>query len=72
MNKSLIHVDISNNGIDWTEMEIIGEGLKNNHTILGIHVNGNKAQVDSKGFIIPKSQLTSSTNVYSKNILDTS
>jgi hypothetical protein len=32
-------------------MEIIGEGLKSNHTIYGIHVKGNNAQVDSNGFI---------------------
>lgn len=46
-NKSLIHVDISNNGIQWPEMEVIGEGLRTNHTLLGIHVNGNDAHVDS-------------------------
>lgn len=27
----------------------IGEGLKKNHTILGIHLIGNKGKVDSKG-----------------------
>ena len=37
-------------------MEIIGEGLNFNHTILGIHVKGNDAYVDSQGFIRPFSK----------------
>lgn len=50
-NMALMHVDISHNDLQWPEMEVIGEGLKDNHTILGIHVRGNEAQVDSRGFI---------------------
>ena len=42
-NDTLIHVDISNNNLSWPEMEIIGEGLRKNHTILGLHVKGNMA-----------------------------
>ena len=34
-------------------MQIIGEGLKNNYTILGFHVKGNQAEIDSQGFIVP-------------------
>ena len=32
-------------------MSIISEGLKENHTIYGMHVIGNEAQVNSQGFI---------------------
>ena len=32
---------------------IIGEGLKENHTILGIHMLGNEAITDAQGFVIP-------------------
>ena len=46
-NKSLVHVDISHNKVPKIDMEIIGEGLKENHTILGIHVNGNSGHVDN-------------------------
>lgn len=42
-----MHVDISHNMLKQLEMEIIGEGLNFNHTILGIHVKGNDAYVDS-------------------------
>lgn len=32
-------------------MDVIAGGLSYNHTILGLHVKGNEAQVDSCGFI---------------------
>ena len=47
VNKTLIHVDISHSNLNWTQMEIIGEGLKKNHTILGIHVKGNQAEINA-------------------------
>jgi len=50
-NESLVHVDISHNSLRWEQMEIIGEGLRTNHTIMGLHVKGNQAEVDSLGFI---------------------
>jgi hypothetical protein len=46
-NKSLIHVDISNNKIDLNDCEIIAEGLKVNHSILGLHFRGNAGYVDN-------------------------
>lgn len=48
-----MHLDIRHNNIKWNEMEIMAEGLKSNHSILGIHVKGNEAWVDSWGFIRP-------------------
>jgi hypothetical protein len=32
-------------------MKVIAEGLKQNHTILGIHLKGNEAEVDPNGFL---------------------
>lgn len=46
-NKSLIHVDISNNKIELNDCEIISEGLKQNHSILGLHFRGNAGYVDN-------------------------
>lgn len=37
INKSLVHVDMSHNHIKEIDCEIIGEGLKSNHNILGLH-----------------------------------
>lgn len=36
-NKSLIHVDMSHNHIKELDCEIIAEGLKSNHNVLGLH-----------------------------------
>jgi hypothetical protein len=33
---------------------MMGEGLKVNHTILGIHLMGNEARVDELGFVTPE------------------
>lgn len=48
-NKSIIHLDISHCNFSLTDIEIISEGLLKNHTILGIHMIGNKATIDNKG-----------------------
>lgn len=53
INQYLQHVDISNNYLSSKECQIIGEGLKDNHTIFGIHVQGNDCNVDAKGYLIP-------------------
>ena len=53
LNKSLLHVDMSYNNIEADDVEIIAEGLKSNHSILGIHFTGNKGFVDMKGFLLP-------------------
>ena len=63
MNKTLIHVDIGNNNLEWLEMEIISDGLNKNHTILGIHVSGNRARVDSLGFIHKESDYAHLSNL---------
>jgi len=50
-NEKLLHLDISFNGFKAPDMEIIGEGLKENRTLLGLHVIGNEGNVDSLGFV---------------------
>ncbi|OMJ72579.1 hypothetical protein SteCoe_28936 [Stentor coeruleus] len=52
-NQYLQHVDLSNNYFCRKECEVIGEGLKDNQNIYGIHMQGNDCVVDSKGYIIP-------------------
>ena len=52
-NKSLIHVDLSHNHIPLSDVEIIAEGLKENHKILGIHFIGNDGDIDQQGFVNP-------------------
>ena len=44
---------MSHNNIRLDDVEIIAEGLKDNHTILGLHFVGNDGDVDAKGFVNP-------------------
>ena len=49
----LIHLDISHNNINQIDSAYISEEVKSNHTILGIHVDGNEMTIDELGFIVP-------------------
>lgn len=52
-NTSLSHLDLSYNSITSEDAEIIAEGLKSNHTILGLHISGNACKLDTRGFLHP-------------------
>ena len=48
---NLLHLDISHNNIGYFDCKQIEIDVKNNHTILGIHVDGNNMYIDELGFI---------------------
>lgn len=50
-NRSLLHLDISHNQFKADDMEVIGDGLKENHTLLGLHAVGHNSEIDHNGFI---------------------
>lgn len=50
-NKSLVHIDLSHNNFKKADCRSISEGLKENHTILGLHLMGNEVDTDSRGFM---------------------
>ena len=52
-NTSLLHVDMSSDLFDREDVTILNEGLTKNHTILGIHMGGNKGKTDPLGFVNP-------------------
>ena len=52
-NTQLLHLDISYNNINVVDATAISENIKDNHTILGIHVDGNDMWVDELGFVFP-------------------
>ena len=52
-NTELLHLDISYNNINVVDATAISENIKDNHTILGIHVDGNDMWVDELGFVFP-------------------
>ena len=51
VNKSLVHVDLSHNHIKAIDCEIMADGLKANHNILGLHFKGNYAIINHLGFM---------------------
>ena len=61
-NLTLLHVDISFNGFCGEDMIAIGDGLRENHSLLGLHIKGNGAKLDGLGFVCP----TPSTKKVSK------
>ena len=52
-NTELIHLDISHNNINFVDSNLLSEKIKNNHNILGIHLDGNEMEINELGFIIP-------------------
>jgi Ran GTPase-activating protein (RanGAP) involved in mRNA processing and transport len=52
-NCGLIHLDISHNNIGSNDAAYICQEVKNNHSILGIHCDGNDLTIDELGFLTP-------------------
>ena len=52
-NTSLLHVDMSSDLFDREDVQILNQGLTENHSILGIHMGGNKGRTDPLGFVNP-------------------
>lgn len=50
----LVHFDLSHNSFTKAECQIIADGLVKNHSILGLHMVGNHAEIDSLGFLVPQ------------------
>jgi Ran GTPase-activating protein (RanGAP) involved in mRNA processing and transport len=53
----LVHLDISHNNINYDDCIHMAQEVKYNHTILGIHVDGNEMAVDELGFLLPKKRV---------------
>lgn len=62
-HEKLVHVDVSNNCFEKQECEILAEGLSKNHSIVGFHVAGNKAEVNALGFLKPLDTLDIASQV---------
>lgn len=51
VNKTLIHLDISNNMLGPNDCDILSEGLKKNKSLLGLHIEGNHGEIDTRGYL---------------------
>ena len=68
----LVHLDISNNNLPYEDCNLISKESKNNHSILGIHLEGNEMIIDSLGFIFPiKKDKKEISKIHLYNKLDT-
>ncbi|GMI30831.1 hypothetical protein TeGR_g3632 [Tetraparma gracilis] len=50
---SLTHLNVSHNQMTEEDCMILGKALTLNHTLMGIHVEGNSGFLDSRGFLVP-------------------
>lgn len=51
LNKTLAHLDLSYNKFSQIEVENMSDFLADNHTLYGIHFEGNQGRIDSLGFL---------------------
>ncbi len=50
-NKTLLHLDLSNNDLSEASCRLIGQGLERNQTLYGVHMQGNACYVNCFGHL---------------------
>ena len=50
-NSSLVHLSLAHCGLTGEQCGTIGEGMRGNRTLLGVHMEGNARNVDARGFV---------------------
>lgn len=50
-HQRLYHVDLSHNLFSSADCALIQKGLVSNHTVVGLHLDGNDGKVDAQGFV---------------------
>jgi hypothetical protein len=53
-NSRLTHLDLSHNLLSSADCECLGEALLKNHTLMGLHMDGNQSSLDAHGFVLPR------------------
>ncbi|RLN93597.1 hypothetical protein BBJ28_00015854 [Nothophytophthora sp. Chile5] len=69
-NKVLAHLDLSSNRLDLEDCTLLAKQLESNQTLVGLHMSGNCASVDSRGFLMPKAQTHAEDGGGSRRLLD--
>lgn len=69
LNKSIVHLDLSFNGFRKLELLVMNEGLKENHSIMGLHLLGNEVLPDSLGFVSASEEGSSVNDVSSAHVM---
>jgi hypothetical protein len=55
-NKSITHLDLSHCQLTGDDCVALSEGLNSNHSLMGLHMAGNRNQVDARGFLMEKAE----------------
>ena len=63
----LVHLDISHNNLPYEDCLLLSNESKNNHNILGLHINGNEMKINSLGFITAIDKNKRNESFYSKS-----
>ena len=50
-NENLVHLDLSNNRLSAADCSQVSKALSDNHTLWGMHIIGNAARMDAKGYM---------------------
>ncbi|RLN14217.1 hypothetical protein BBJ28_00009355 [Nothophytophthora sp. Chile5] len=69
-NKVLAHLDLSSNRLDLEDCTLLAKQLESNQTLVGLHMSGNCASIDSRGFLMPKAQTHAEDGGGSRRLLD--
>lgn len=51
-NACLLHLDLSRNGFSEPQSQLIAAALLSNHTLIGLHFQGNQGVIDPLGFLV--------------------
>ena len=70
LNTTLSHLDLSYNSFTEKECKIIGENLKHNHSLFGIHITGSPCTIDTRGFVYVCSTLDMKKGLFYKRIIE--
>ena len=63
----LVHLDISHNNIGYDDAVHLAQEIKSNHSIIGIHVDGNEMTIDELGFLHPSRKLNKDNDYYANS-----
>ena len=69
LDDHLRHLDLSFNYLSKEQCTVIAKGLAENHSLLGLHVLGNYATVDARGFLQPADVCQTEESNYFRRIL---
>ena len=73
-NSNIFHLDISNNNFEAADTKVVIDALAANTSIIGIHMDGNGAVMDNRGFLQPivTSSRTRNTHIYKRMLAERS